>query len=96
MMDLQNLINGLLAAVSAIVAWFARELWSTTKAQNIELNKFRHDQNAELLEVRREIADLKEEIARNRVHREDFKEAMREVKEMLNRIIEKLERKADK
>jgi septal ring factor EnvC (AmiA/AmiB activator) len=60
-------------------------LWSATKAQSQDVH-----------EVRRELAELKEEIARNRVHREDFKEAMREVKEMLNKIIDKLERKADK
>jgi predicted RNase H-like HicB family nuclease len=30
------------------------------------------------------------------VHKEDFKEAERELKEMLNLIIEKLERKDDK
>lgn len=84
-MDIQTLINGLLAAGSAIVAWFARELWGTTK-----------DQASHITGLRREISDLKEEIAMNRVHREDFREAMREVKEMLNRIIEKLERKADK
>lgn len=84
-MDLQTVINGLLASGSAIGAWLARELWSATKSQSAEV----HD-------LRRELADLKEEIAKNRVHREDFKEAIREVKEMLNRIIDKLEQKADK
>lgn len=84
-MDLQTVINGLLASGSAIGAWLARELWSATKSQSADV----HD-------LRRELADLKEEIAKNRVHREDFKEAIREVKEMLNRIIDKLEQKADK
>lgn len=84
-MDLQTVINALLASGSAIGAWLARELWSATKVQSAEIHN-----------VRKELSDLKEEIARNRVHREDFREAMREVKEMLNRIIEKLERKADK
>lgn len=84
-MDLQTVINGLLAGGSAIGGWLAKELWSATKAQSTEI----HD-------LRRELADLKEEIARNRVHREDFKEAIREVKEMLNKIIDKLEQKADK
>jgi hypothetical protein len=46
--------------------------------------------------LRDDVAHLREEIATDRVHKEDFKEAMRELKEMLNRIIEKLERKADK
>lgn len=84
-MDLQTVINALLASGSALGAWLARELWSATKAQSADVH-----------EVRRELAELKEEIARNRVHREDFREAMREVKEMLNKIIDKLERKADK
>lgn len=84
-MDLQTIINGMLASGSALVAWFARELWSTTK-----------DQASHITDLRREISDLKEEIAMNRVHREDFREAMREVKEMLNRIIEKLDKKVDK
>lgn len=84
-MDMQTVINALLASGSAVGAWLARELWAATKAQSQDVH-----------EVRRELAELKEEIARNRVHREDFKEAMREVKEMLNKIIDKLERKADK
>jgi chromosome segregation ATPase len=84
-MEFQTVINGLLTGGSAIGGWLAKELWSATKAQSAEI----HD-------LRRELADLKEEIARNRVHREDFKEAIREVKEMLNKIIDKLEQKADK
>jgi len=43
-----------------------------------------------------DVYHLREEIANDRVHKEDFKEALREVKEMLNRIIEKLDKKVDK
>jgi len=46
--------------------------------------------------LRDDVSHLREEIANDRVHKEDFKEAVRELKEMLSRIIEKLDRKADK
>ena len=84
-MDMQTIINVLLASVSGLVGWFGMEIWSTVKSQRVEIASIRH-----------ELYELREEMASTRVHREDFKEALREVKEMLNRIIEKLERKADK
>jgi len=84
-MDLQSIINVLLATFMSIIGWFARELWSSSKAQNYDN-----------FTLRKDLSDLREEIANNRVHREDFKEALKEVKEMLHRIIEKLEKKVDK
>jgi len=84
-MDLQTAINGLLTCGSAVIGWFAVELWSHIKMQRAEISSLRSD-----------LYDLREEIANNRVHREDFKEALREVKDMLHRIIEKLEKKVDK
>ena len=39
---------------------------------------------------------LREEIATDRVHKDDFREALKEVKEMLSKIFDKLDGKQDK
>lgn len=60
-----------------------------------------------MMELKSELAKLREEVANNRVHKDDFREALREVKdnftttmrgvnEMLTRIFDKLDGKEDK
>lgn len=88
-MDTQMMLNFLFGSVSAILGWFARELWSVVKTLKDDLHK------------------LREEIAQERVHKDDFKESVseiktdmrenfREVKEMLGSVFARLESKADK
>lgn len=43
-----------------------------------------------------DLSSLREEIADDRVHKDDFRDAIREVKEMLGKIFDKLDGKADK
>ena len=46
--------------------------------------------------LKEDLARLREEIANDRVHKDDFKEALKEVKEMLGKIFDRLDGKADK
>ena len=43
-----------------------------------------------------DLSKLREEIANDRVHKDDFRDAMREIKEMLTKIFDKLDGKVDK
>lgn len=43
-----------------------------------------------------DLSALREEIASDRVHKDDFRDAIRELKEMLSKIFDKLDGKADK
>lgn len=60
-----------------------------------------------MMELKSELAKLREEVANNRVHKDDLREALREVKasiatsmrdvnEMLGRIFDRLDSKEDK
>lgn len=46
--------------------------------------------------LREDLSRLREELAKNYVGKDDFKEAVREMKELLMAIDSKLDRKADK
>ena len=39
----QTIINGILGAVSAVLGWFARELWSAVKDLKADLAKLREE-----------------------------------------------------
>ena len=77
-MDTQHLLNLSFGAASAVLGWFARELWAAVQS------------------LKKDLARLREEIANDRVHKDDFKEALKEVKEMLGKIFDRLDGKADK
>lgn len=47
-------------------------------------------------QMRRDIAELNDKIGREYVRRDDFKDHAKEVKEMLTRIFDKLDEKANK
>jgi len=47
-------------------------------------------------DLKDDLSNLREEIARDRVHRDDFREAIREIRAGLERIYDKLDAKADK
>ena len=49
-----------------------------------------------LTQLRRDMADLQESISRNYVRRDDFRDHAKRVEELLDRIYEKLDGKADK
>jgi hypothetical protein len=76
--ETQQLLNLAFGVASAVLGWFARELWSAVKS------------------LKDDIARLREEIAGERVHKDDFRHALEEVKSMLGKIFDRLDAKADK
>jgi hypothetical protein len=77
-MDSQDLLNFAFAAVSGVLGWFAREMWSAVKELKADLSK------------------LREEMPRSYVMKEDYRRDIYEIKEMLNKIFDRLDNKVDK
>lgn len=77
-MDLQTVINALLALIIGGIGWAARELWGAVKKLRDDLQKI-------------EVA-----LPSSYVRKDDFADSMREIKEMLMKISDKLDNKADK
>jgi predicted RNA-binding protein with EMAP domain len=77
-MELQSIINFVLAATSAVFGWFAREMWSAVK------------------ELKSDLATLREQLPKEYISKNDYRDDMRDVKEMLSKIFDKLDGKQDK
>lgn len=77
-MDTQHLLNLGFGAASAVLGWFARELWSAVK------------------DLKADLAKLREELPRGYVMKEDYRRDIYEIKEMLGKIFDRLDGKADK
>jgi hypothetical protein len=77
-MDSQDLLNFAFAAVSGVLGWFAREMWTAVKELKADLSK------------------LREEMPRSYVMKEDYRRDIYEIKEMLNKIFDRLDGKVDK
>jgi cell fate (sporulation/competence/biofilm development) regulator YmcA (YheA/YmcA/DUF963 family) len=77
-MDSQDLLNFAFAAVSGVLGWFAREMWTAVK------------------ELKADLAKLREELPRSYVMKEDYRRDIYEIKEMLNKIFDRLDNKVDK
>lgn len=73
-----NIALFFLAAVMAVLGWFARQLWSAVQ------------------ELKKDLTDLKVQLATNYVPKSDFVDGLREVKDMLGKIFDKLDNKVDK
>ena len=78
MQEYQLFINLALITVSAVIGWFARELWTAVK------------------ELKADLAKLREELPKTYLAKDDYRDDMREVKEMLGKIFDELRTKADK
>ena len=77
-MDSQDLLNFAFAAVSGVLGWFAREMWTAVK------------------ELKADLAKLREELPRTYVARDDYRDDIREIKDMLTRLFDRIDGKADK
>jgi cell division protein FtsB len=77
-MNSQDLINLAFGAVSSVLGWFARELWSAVK------------------DLKSDLAKLREELPKTYVTRDDYKDDIRDIKEMLTKLFDRLDNKADK
>lgn len=83
------MLNFLFGTVSAILGWFARELWSAVKSLKDELHKLRE----EMLEERVHKDDFKESVQEIRG---DMREQFKEMKELIGAVFKRLESKADR
>jgi hypothetical protein len=77
-METQLIIDAVLFAISSIIGWFARELWSAVKDLKVDLAK------------------LREDLPKTYVLRDDYKQDIRDIKDMIVKIYDKLDNKADK
>jgi hypothetical protein len=77
-MDLQTIINGLLAIIIAGIGWAARELWGAVKRLRDDLQRI-------------EIS-----LPTNYVRKDEFADGIKEIKDMLGKIFDRLDSKADK
>ena len=77
-MDYQIIVNIILGALVSIVGWFAKEIWSSLKVLDMDINRVR------------------QEMPVNYVLRETYRDDVKEIKEMLRLIFDRLEHKADK
>lgn len=78
MQEYQLFINLGLVTVSAVIGWFARELWTAVK------------------ELKADLAKLREELPKQYIAKDDYRDDMREIKDMLGKIFDELRTKADK
>jgi len=77
-MDTQTIVNIILGILVSIVGWFAKEIWSTLKIMDADINRVR------------------QEMPVNYVLRETYRDDVKEIKEMLRLIFDRLEHKVDK
>ena len=77
-MDYQIIVNIILGALVSIVGWFAKEIWSSLKVLDTDINRVR------------------QEMPVNYVLRETYRDDVKEIKEMLRLIFDRLEHKVDK
>jgi len=60
------------------------------------LGWFAREMWAAVKELKADLAKLREELPRNYVARDDYKSDIREIKEMLTKLFDRLDNKADK
>lgn len=77
-MDTQTIVNIILGILVSIVGWFAKEIWSSLKVLDTDINRVR------------------QEMPVNYVLRETYRDDVKEIKEMLRLIFDRLEHKVDK
>jgi hypothetical protein len=74
----QSVINLVLVSISAIIGWFAREMWAAVK------------------ELKTDLAKLREQLPQTYVVKDDYRDDIREIRDMLGKIFDKLDHKLDK
>jgi hypothetical protein len=77
-MELQTIINSLLAVIIGGIGWAARELWGAVKL------------------LREDIQNIEVNLPSNYVRKDEFAQGLKEIKEMLGKIFDRLDNKADK
>ena len=81
----QEIINILFGAILTIVGWFFRELWGNQQ-------KHKDEMGAATQKIKEDMAMLPQIY----VAKVDYKEDLKEIKDLLAKIFEKLDNKQDK
>ena len=77
-MDVQYIVDGVIALVSAVFGWLFKIVWDAIK------------------ELQRDMKETNQTIHEQYVRKDDYRIDMAEIKGMFNRIMDKLDGKADK
>lgn len=77
-MEVQGIIDGVMALVGAVIGWFVKIMWDSVK------------------ELQRDMKETNQALHENYVRKDDYRIEMAEIKGMFNRIMDKLDGKADK
>jgi chorismate mutase len=88
-MDWQTIINFVLGGFTALVGWFAREIWDAIKELRAEIKQL--DQKLHTDFVRRD--DFKDSMAE---HKRDMERNFTEVKDLIGALFKRMDNKADK
>jgi chorismate mutase len=88
-MDWQTVINFVLGGFTALIGWFAREIWDAIKELRGEIKQLDKQMHQDF--VRRD--DFRDAMAE---HKQDMQQGFREVKELLGAVFKRLESKQDK
>jgi chorismate mutase len=88
-MDWQTIINFILGGFTALIGWFAREIWDAIKELRGEIKQLDKQMHQDF--VRRD--DFRDAMAEHKV---DMQQGFREVKELLGAVFKRLENKQDK
>jgi len=88
-MDWQTIINFALGSFTALIGWFAREIWDAIKELRKEIRDL--DQKMHNDFVRRD--DFKDSMAE---HKRDMQRGFDEVKELIGAVFKRLEQKQDR
>jgi chorismate mutase len=88
-MDWQTVINFVLGGFTALIGWFAREIWDAIKELRGEIKQLDKQMHQDF--VRRD--DFRDAMAE---HKQDMQQGFREVKELLGAVFKRLENKQDK
>jgi chorismate mutase len=88
-MDWQTVINFVLGSFTALIGWFAREIWDAIKELRGEIKQLDRQMHQDF--VRRD--DFRDAMAE---HKQDMQQGFREVKELLGAVFKRLESKQDK
>jgi hypothetical protein len=87
--DGQVFFNVAAALIGALGGWILKTLWTATENLRVDLNKLNEKISAGMAELERQIPNVY-------VRRDDFREAIVRMEAFLERIEQKLDRKADR
>lgn len=87
--NLQFLFNLAVGAGMGVAGWFFRQLWDAVQSLTKNMNELEK-------ELTHDISELEKNLPVVYIRRDEFLEIMRDIKDMFNKINDKLDNKVDK